>query len=89
MKCIKNLETSEIKRVSEYTAHFNVDGGDWIYIPKSEWKSLKVKVEKVREKFPANVEGSAEFKEVVVAEKKEYKKKKDRIAEQKSKTKKK
>lgn len=84
MKCIKNLETKEIKRVDDTIAHSRVKLGDWVYIPKSEWKAdvRGIKDIEVRAKFPANVEGSVEFKEAVV---KEHKKKKERIADEKPK----
>lgn len=86
MKCVKNLETLEIKRVDDSVAQKRVMTGDWMYVPKSAWKAVTrvVKEDKeLREKFPANVEGSVEFK---VAVKKEPKKKKERVAEEKQKT---
>lgn len=90
MKCIKNLETSEIKRVDDVIAYSRVGSGDYSYVPKSEWKTIKIGIDKkVREKFPANVEGSPEFKEAAVAQKKEHVKKKDRVAKEKSKSSKK
>lgn len=37
MKCIKNLVTGEIKRVSDETA-YQLETKGWKYVPKSEWK---------------------------------------------------
>lgn len=37
MKCVKNLSTSEIKRVSDNHATELVAKG-WSFVPKSEWK---------------------------------------------------
>ncbi len=37
MKCIKNTD-GEIRRVRDDHAATQVKSGDWMYIPKSEWK---------------------------------------------------
>ena len=45
MKCVKNLTTNEVKRVSDKSAEFitNRQGTPvWQYVPKSEWKALRV-----------------------------------------------
>lgn len=39
MKCIKNVATNKIERVSNETAHTRVNSGKWNYIPKHEYKS--------------------------------------------------
>lgn len=39
MKCVKNVKTSEIVRVSEESADLKVSSGKWNYCSKSEWKS--------------------------------------------------
>ena len=49
MKCIKNNETGEIKRVSEENAVHQVSSGKWSFAPKQEWK----KIRDLKEKFPA------------------------------------
>lgn len=44
MKCIKALKPNNgykvgaILRTDELTADIRVSGGDWMFIPKSEWK---------------------------------------------------
>ena len=42
MKCVKNLNTDEIKRVTEDRASSMVNLGTWKYVPKSEWKAVRV-----------------------------------------------
>lgn len=59
IKATKNTEVDKIKRVTDKEADDNVRSGYWKYVPKSELKTQKV--EEVREKYPANVEGSKEF----------------------------
>ena len=59
IKATKNTEVGEIKRVNDKEADDAVRMGYWKYVPKSELKTQKV--EEVREKYPANVEGSKEF----------------------------
>ena len=39
MKCVKNLATNEIKRVSDSIADTYVNTGKFKFIPKSEWKA--------------------------------------------------
>lgn len=45
MKCIKsirpskNVEVGEIKRINDVEAEIRVRGGNWVYIPKNEWKT--------------------------------------------------
>ena len=70
MKCIKS-EQGIITRVQDKQADVKVKTGLWSYVPKSEWKTING-VEKTREKYPANVEGSPEFNKanVVVKNKK-------------------
>lgn len=59
IKQTKHVEVGELKRVTDKEADDNVRSGYWKYVPKSELKTQKV--EEVREKYPANVEGSKEF----------------------------
>lgn len=47
IKSTKNVEVGTIKRVSEKEADSEVRGGYWKYIPKSEYKSLNGKIEKI------------------------------------------
>jgi len=72
MKCIKAVKTTkqfttgDIKRVTDSEADLATKDGYWMYVSKSEWKLATRKpkaeeVESVREKYPANVEGSNEF----------------------------
>lgn len=42
MKCVRNQETGEVKRLPEEMATFRVNSGLWSFCPKSEWKSLRV-----------------------------------------------
>ena len=48
MKCIKNVKTGEIERLSDKEA-YNKVGSTWSYVAKSEWKAAtrKVKVTEV------------------------------------------
>ena len=39
MKCIKNKENGEIKRVSDLHAIKRVISGPWMYVPKHLWKA--------------------------------------------------
>lgn len=41
MKCIKHIETGEIKRVSEENALYQTGTGKWSYTPKLEWKKVR------------------------------------------------
>lgn len=59
IKQTKHVEVGELKRVTDKEADDGVRAGYWKYVPKSELKTQKV--EEVREKYPANVEGSKEF----------------------------
>ena len=43
MKCIQELATNKIVRTNDGAAELKVASGDWIFIPKKEWK------EKVRD----------------------------------------
>ena len=43
MKCIKHEKTNKIVRTNDEAAELKVASGDWIFIPKQEWK------EKVRD----------------------------------------
>jgi hypothetical protein len=45
MKCLKNVKSGEVIRVSDKQAHQTV-GNQWKYVPKSEWKGT-TKVETV------------------------------------------
>ena len=41
MKCVKNLSTNEIKRVSDDRAVELVSMGKWNFAPKKEWKAQR------------------------------------------------
>jgi hypothetical protein len=43
MKCVKNTNTNEVKRVSNETANRLVAAGSYAFCPKSEWKALRPK----------------------------------------------
>jgi len=45
MKCLKNLKTGDVIRVTDTQAD-NMAGSQWIFITKSEWKSVTRKTEK-------------------------------------------
>lgn len=38
MKCIRNVKTGKITRVSDEHASVQVKGGDWAYTSKERWK---------------------------------------------------
>ena len=69
MKTIQKRD--EIKRVSDLEADSLVKFGGYKYVPKST-----LKLEKVREKYPANVEGTPEFGEAAAQPKEKKSKKK-------------
>ncbi len=48
MKCIINTD-GEIRRVRDDQAAGQVKSGDWMYIPKSEWKESRKAVKKVKD----------------------------------------
>ena len=58
MKCIKNIKASksydlnEIRRTDDIEAEQKVKSGNWVYIPKSEWKNTVRKVVKQVEPTP-------------------------------------
>lgn len=41
MKCVKNTQTGEVRRVTEVEAHVLTKDGKWKYIPKSVWRKAK------------------------------------------------
>jgi len=43
MKCLKNTNTGTIIRIDEKQA-YQMAGNLWKYVPKSEWKALRVPV---------------------------------------------
>lgn len=43
MKCIKSMD-GEIRRVLETEADKKVKSYGWTFVPKSEWKALRVKI---------------------------------------------
>jgi|688.fasta_scaffold11214_7 hypothetical protein len=55
MKCIKLIrqskgrELGEIMRTSDSDAELRVKGGNWGYVPKSEWKDYNGKVKKTEQ----------------------------------------
>lgn len=57
MKCLKNVKTNEIVRVTDREA-YNMAGITWKYIAKSEWKQATRKV--VSEKQEVEAEKKAE-----------------------------
>ena len=61
MKCLKNVKTNEIVRVTDKEA-YNMAGMTWKYIAKAEWKATKpvASVKQIEE---------AEKKEVTISEK--------------------
>ena len=61
MKCLKNVKTNEIVRVTDKEA-YNMAGITWKYIAKAEWKATKpvASVKQIEE---------AEKKEVTISEK--------------------
>ena len=40
MKCVKSKESGNIERVNDRTAHDRVNSGNWVYVPKHEFKSF-------------------------------------------------
>ena len=44
MKCLKNKKTGNIIRVSDEKA-YQMEGREWQYVPKSEWKAVTRKTE--------------------------------------------
>jgi hypothetical protein len=45
MKCLKNKKTGNIIRVSDVQAR-QMEGNQWSYVPKSDWKSQERPVKK-------------------------------------------
>ena len=39
MKCVKNIVTDQVKRISDDDAYKLVSKGDWAWCPKKEWKN--------------------------------------------------
>jgi len=58
MKCIRNNETFEIRRIRDRDAQIRVSSGKWSYCQKADWKKQKngVAPEKIYEEFLANQE---------------------------------
>lgn len=50
MKCIRNLKTNEVTRVTDSIADNAVDSGSHVYVPKSIWKSEVRDVGKAKNK---------------------------------------
>ena len=46
MKCIRNTQTDEIRRVNDVKAMRLVVGGPWVYAKKSAWKAQKAGLER-------------------------------------------
>jgi hypothetical protein len=42
MKCIRNINTKEVRRVSNEQAERQVSTNNWMFCPKSDWKALRV-----------------------------------------------
>jgi hypothetical protein len=53
MKCVKNVHTNEIRRVSDEQANRLVMSGGHYFTPKSEWKALRVAPVKVEVALPS------------------------------------
>lgn len=76
MKCVKSKDGT-IKRISDLEAYRLVSSGEYSYTSKTEWKNQIYGLDyKTRKDFPANVDGSPEFNEVIKKDKKEKEKKK-------------
>ena len=43
MKCVKNKESQEVRRLSDEIASNRVNTGQWSFCLKSEWKALRDK----------------------------------------------
>lgn len=71
MKCIKNTD-EVIRRVRDTHAAAQVESGDWVYIPKSEWKASRKAAEatKVAKKKEAAEEKKAAEKKKATKERK-------------------
>ena len=41
MKCIKNVKSGQVMRVTDKIDE-NTSGREWVYVPKSEWKTKPV-----------------------------------------------
>jgi hypothetical protein len=70
MKCIKSKE-GEIRRVLETEADQKVKSYGWTFVPKSEWKALRVKT---KEKVVVEVDTNLTIEEKRLARKKKDKK---------------
>lgn len=70
MKCIKNKD-GEIRRVLETEADQKVKSYGWTFVPKSEWKALRVKT---KEKVVVEVDTNLTIEEKRLARKKRDKK---------------
>jgi hypothetical protein len=70
MKCIKNKD-GEIRRVLETEADQKVKSYGWTFVPKSEWKALRVKT---KEKVVVEVDTNLTIEEKRLARKKKDKK---------------
>ena len=45
MKCVRNTETGEIRRINDVKAMRLVIGGPWVYEKKSAWKARRAGAE--------------------------------------------
>jgi CRISPR/Cas system CMR-associated protein Cmr3 (group 5 of RAMP superfamily) len=66
MKCIKSKD-GEIRRVLETEADQKVKSYGWTFVPKSEWKALRVKT---KEKVVVEVDNNLSVEEKRLARKK-------------------
>jgi CRISPR/Cas system CMR-associated protein Cmr3 (group 5 of RAMP superfamily) len=69
MKCIKNKD-GEIRRVLETEADQKVKSYGWTFVPKSEWKALRVKP---KEKVVVAVDNNLSVEEKKLKRKKQDK----------------
>jgi hypothetical protein len=69
MKCIKNKD-GEIRRVLETEADQKVKSYGWTFVPKSEWKALRIKT---KEKVVVEVDTNLTIEEKRLARKKKDK----------------
>lgn len=73
MKCIKNIKASksydlnEIRRTDDIEAEQKVKSGNWVYIPKSEWKNTVIKV--VKQVEPTPIVEQSVYQEYTASEK--------------------
>jgi len=80
MKCIKSIKASknyslnQIRRIDDLEAEQRMNGGNWIYIPKSEWKA-KVRQQVIQEPVVAtDIDEPSQHQETVSERQLKFKK---------------